>query len=151
MSEYTREEILKLIEHNGGPEGLDLARKDLSDIDLGYRAIQAQLEKARQRTTDETPVWLSEETRGIDLQGADLTGANLQEAKLWDANLQGAYLARTNLQGAILWYAKLQGAYLGRANLQGAKLNRVQYNYDTTWPRWPKRFNPPPDAVIAPR
>ncbi len=24
MSEYTREEILKLIEENGGPEGLDL-------------------------------------------------------------------------------------------------------------------------------
>jgi len=26
MSEYTREEILKLIEENSGPEGLDLFR-----------------------------------------------------------------------------------------------------------------------------
>ncbi len=26
MSEYTREEILKLIEENGGPEGLSLFR-----------------------------------------------------------------------------------------------------------------------------
>jgi len=34
MSEYTREEILKLIEENGGPEGLDLSGKDLSGIDL---------------------------------------------------------------------------------------------------------------------
>jgi len=30
MSEYTREDILKLIEKNGGPEGLDLRDKDLS-------------------------------------------------------------------------------------------------------------------------
>jgi len=35
MSEYTREEILKLIEENGGPEGLDLSGKDLSGIGLG--------------------------------------------------------------------------------------------------------------------
>ena len=34
MSEYTREEILKLIEENGGPEGLYPWGKDLSGIDL---------------------------------------------------------------------------------------------------------------------
>lgn len=49
MSEYTREEILKLIEDNGGPERLDLSGKDLSFIDLSREAIAAQLEKARER------------------------------------------------------------------------------------------------------
>jgi len=44
MSEYTREEILKLIEENGGPEGLDLSGKDLSGIDLNKRAIEVELE-----------------------------------------------------------------------------------------------------------
>ena len=44
MSDYTREEILKLIEENGGPEGLDLSGKDLSGIDLGREAIKAELE-----------------------------------------------------------------------------------------------------------
>ena len=52
MSEYTREEILKLIEENGGPEGLDLSGKnlsgkDLSSIDLNERAIEAELEVGR--------------------------------------------------------------------------------------------------------
>ena len=44
LSEYTREEILKLIEENGGPEGLDLSGKDLSGIDLNKRAIGTELE-----------------------------------------------------------------------------------------------------------
>ena len=45
MSEYTREEILKLIEENGGPEGLDLSGKDLSGIDLGRGAVAVELER----------------------------------------------------------------------------------------------------------
>ncbi len=44
MSDYTREEILKLIEENGGSEGLDLSGKDLSGIDLNERAIEVELE-----------------------------------------------------------------------------------------------------------
>ena len=39
MSEYTREEILKLIEENGGPEGLDLSGKDLFLIQSQTSAI----------------------------------------------------------------------------------------------------------------
>ena len=44
MSEYTREELLKLIQENSGPEGLDLSGKDLSGIDLNERAIGTELE-----------------------------------------------------------------------------------------------------------
>jgi len=43
MSEYTREQLLKLIEENGGPDGLDLSGKDLSGIDLGMEEIEAEL------------------------------------------------------------------------------------------------------------
>jgi hypothetical protein len=76
MSEYTREEILKLIEENGGPEGLDLSGKDLSGIDLGSRAIRAEREKARERTTDKTPVWFKLKTGkacGISLSASPFT------------------------------------------------------------------------------
>jgi len=45
MSVYTREEILKLIEENGGPEGLDLSGKDLSGIDLGREATVVEVER----------------------------------------------------------------------------------------------------------
>jgi hypothetical protein len=44
LSKHTREEILKLIEENGGPEGLDLSEKDLPGIDLNKRAIEVELE-----------------------------------------------------------------------------------------------------------
>ena len=127
MSEYTREEILKLIEENGGSEGLDLSGKDLSEIDLGREAIEAELEKAQARMPGEIPVWYSEQTEGINLRGADLQEAvlreaNLQRAFLWDAKLQEATLAGANLQGAYLVNANLQGANLWGANLQGALL-----------------------------
>jgi uncharacterized protein YjbI with pentapeptide repeats len=142
MSEYTREEILRLIEENGGPEGLNLSRKDLSGIDLGREAIQAELEKFREKAPNRLPVWFSEETRGINLQGAVLWHANLQEADLsmanlrsaflWEANLReanlnranlgSAFLEDANLQGAILWQANLQEANPSKANLQEANL-----------------------------
>ena len=44
MSECTREELLKLIEENDGPEELDLSGKDLSGIDLNKRVIEVELE-----------------------------------------------------------------------------------------------------------
>ncbi len=147
MSEYTREEILRLIEERGWPEGLDLSGKDLSGIDLGRKAVAEELEKAQERMADETPVWYSKLTKGINLefanlqeanlkyanlqeahlgganlQRADLTGANLQGAKLWGADLQEAHLGDANLQGGPLWGANLQGANLAGANLQGADL-----------------------------
>jgi hypothetical protein len=131
MSEYTREEILKLIEENGGTEGLDLSGKDLSDIDLGCRAIRAELEKTREKAPDETPVWYSEWAGGgvnlkyANLQGACLGSSDLREADLEGANLHGAILGHVNLQGAFLGYADLQGANLISANLQGAILARV--------------------------
>ena len=147
MSEYTREEILKLIEENGGPEGLDLSGKDLSGIDLGREAIAAELEIVRERAPDDTPVWHSQETDGINLKGAsleaahlrsaelqgadlketnlkraDLQGAKLQEVDLSASDLQGADLQGADLRGTGLWLANLQGTQLWLANLQGTSL-----------------------------
>jgi len=136
MSEYAREEILKLIEEKGGPEGLDLSGKDLSGIDLSRKKIAVELEKARKKTPGETPVWYKwtgginleganlqkADLRSVKLQGADLYLANLQEAILWGANLREADVAGANLRGASLEAAKLQRAFLGGADLQGAHL-----------------------------
>ena len=124
MSEYTTQEILKLIEENGGPEGLDLSGKDLSGIDLSREAIETELKNFRERAPDEMPVWYNKWIGGINLEGA-----NLQEANLERANLQGANLVNANLQGANLeqanlwWEANLQGANLEQANLLGANVS----------------------------
>ncbi|HIC92776.1 MAG TPA: hypothetical protein EYP09_00800, partial [Anaerolineae bacterium] len=105
MSEYTREEILKLIEENGRPQGLDLSGKDLSGIDLSGEAIVAELGKFRERAPDEEiPPWYSEETGGINLV---------------HANLQGAILAEARLKGAVLAEAALKGTDLAEADLAG--------------------------------
>jgi len=128
MSEYTREEILKLIEENGGPERLDLSGKDLSGIDLSREAIAAELEKAREKAPEwKTPALCSEQRGGINLVGANLRGANLRLANLRGANLrlanlQRAYLAGANLQRVDLRHADLREAYLADANLQRAYL-----------------------------
>ena len=132
MSEYTREEILKLIDENGGPEGLDLSGKDLSGIDLGRKAVETELEKAQERTPGEIPVWYSE-LKGANLHGAHLRGAKLQGARLRGANLQGADLGDANLQGADLGDANLQGANLGSANLQGANLGGATLQEADLW------------------
>jgi uncharacterized protein YjbI with pentapeptide repeats len=138
MSEYTREEILKLIEENGGPEGLDLSGKYLSGIDLSKEAVEAELKEAQEKIPGKIPVWYAEHRGGINLwranlQEAVLVGANLQGAYLRRVNLQGAGLVGANLQGANLWFANLQEAelynanfreaHLGHANLQGADLH----------------------------
>jgi uncharacterized protein YjbI with pentapeptide repeats len=140
MSEYTREEILKLIEENGGPEGLDLSGKDLSSIDVGTEAIKAELDARGIPESGELPVWLHLIDResltfkflkalqlikadwGINLQGVDLSTSNLQEACLQGANLQGADLSGANLRKANLDWANLQSAYLKYANCQEADL-----------------------------
>jgi len=150
MSEYTREEILKLIEENGGPEGLDLSHKDLSGIDLGMEAIKAELDAREIRGPNEFPAWVhivesesltlkllmlmkfKEGQWGLNLEGVGLNGSNLQEACLEGANLQGADLSGanlwranlswTNLQKARLKYANCQETDLGESNLQGANI-----------------------------
>lgn len=91
----TREDVLKLIEEHGGPEGLDLSGRNLRGIDLSSHR-------------DEPPL--------------DLHGIILEEANLWDAHLEGAYLVGAHLEGATLWDAHLERANLGGVHLEGAFL-----------------------------
>jgi uncharacterized protein YjbI with pentapeptide repeats len=127
LSEYTREEILRLIEEKDGPWGLDLSGKDLSGIDLSREAIEAELEKVSASVVG-TPLWCHEFVAeraypgGTIPLGVNLLGANLQEVVLAWANLQGGNLVGANLQGAYLREADLQGADLELADLQGADL-----------------------------
>jgi len=90
----TREDVLRLIEEHGGPEGLDLR--------------EADLEKAN----------LSE----LNLQDADLSGANLQRANLCLSRLHRARLLEAKLQAADLRWAQFPAANLHQANLGGANL-----------------------------
>lgn len=101
----TREDVERLIEANGGnPAGLDLAARDLRNIDLGPGKDE------------------SGEFHPINLLEVVLSEANLQGAKLGQANLQGSYLDLANLRGALL-----NAARLNRAKAFGAKLEKSSF------------------------
>lgn len=126
----TREDVLRLIEEHGGPEGLDLSRKNFTtEVDLSRIGLRgANLQAAHlfnvnlQRATLTGANFQGANLRNADLQGAILLNANLQGADLRYADLRGVTLLNANLQGADLWYANLQEAYLRDAKLQGARL-----------------------------
>jgi len=108
----TREEVLKLIEEHGGPEGLDLSGAVLEPgIDLSNMNLC-----------------------GIILDNAKLWGAKLQRSNLQErASLQGADLSGADLEGAYLLYANLNEANLGKAKLRGANLYNAQLQKVDLW------------------
>jgi hypothetical protein len=113
----TREDVVRLIEEHGGPEGLDLRHADLREADLRELDLHGAV------------------LRGANLQGASLGFAQLERADLLDANLQGADLLAANLYQARLSFANLQGAYLAAnfeaADLRGVDLRRAHLAYAT--------------------
>jgi uncharacterized protein YjbI with pentapeptide repeats len=125
----TRDDVLRLIEEHGGPEGLglrwaNLREADLRDVDLHGANLQgadlrdANLQQANLSFTSLKEARLS----GASLQGARLQWANLREASVPGASLQRADLHQANLQAADLHQANLQEADLSWAYLKGARL-----------------------------
>jgi len=147
---YTREDVLRLIEENGGKaKGLDLSGKhfeegiDLSKLDLAGIALNNAIlfhssyrgEKIRYANLEGANLMCA------NLQGAILSGAHLERAKLWNANLEGADLRGAHLESAVLIEANLEEAELGSAHLEetdlrGARLDgaywqNVEFTSDT--------------------
>ena len=123
---YTREDVLNLIEENGGKAvGLDLSGKvfeegiNLSHLDLkGLYLLGAHLEKAHFSGTHLENSFLHD----AYLQVAQLPNVHLGGADLTDAHLDGAHLMNASLIGTDLRKAHLEKAYLEGANLLGAQL-----------------------------
>ena len=103
-----RREILRAIESNNGPAGLDLTGMDMSEADISSDTIkkEAEIYAVRYRRV---PVWQSSATGGIDLHEAILRGANLQRALLWRGDYRRADLSEAQLHKADLGYALLAG------------------------------------------
>lgn len=139
MSEYTREEILKMIEENSGPRGLDLSRRDLSEIDLSKQTIAKELERIRAAEPGRSPPWQAPSPWGINLEGVKLSEANLERAHLqgaylFDACLEEANLGYTHLEGAFLFGSRLNRASLFEAHLEGASIGRAYFDQaDLCW------------------
>ena len=100
--------------------GANLNNADLSDSDLRG----ADLSCTRLNCTDLSYANL----RNSNLRNADLNNANLRGADLGYTDLSDTYLRNANLSDANLNNANLKGA-----DLRGANLNKVLYNYRTSF------------------
>ena len=149
---YTREDVLKLIEENGGKaEGLDLSGKtfeegiDLSGLNLsGIKLNNVQLFRANfngsnldraimQNTYLGYATFNPLESEVASLQGVDLRGANLHDAEFREADLSVAQFQETKVQGTV-YPPELQGkllellpASLERTDFRGANLFRANF------------------------
>jgi uncharacterized protein YjbI with pentapeptide repeats len=131
-----RDELLRLIEENSGPEGLDLRggvfvgdeqgeHTLFNSVNLGREALAPLAEAHRQANKGREPRWLFDHAINLleaQLEAADLRGARLTGARLWFAELQGVQFEGADLREAQLDHAQLQGAGLGGAKLQGSSL-----------------------------
>lgn len=136
-----RDELLRLIEGNGGPQGLDLRgavfvgegpseEPPENPIDLSPEALEPLGAAYRDQNGGREAPWmgyLGVKLEDAQLQGAYLFGAQLQGAYLCSAHLQGAHVRFAQLQHADLEHAELQGANLVAANLEGADLSFAEF------------------------
>jgi hypothetical protein len=127
----TREDVLRMIEENGGPKDLDLVGQDLSWIDLSREAISREVELATQQT-GEPPIWQNVRNGGLNLRGANLAranlfGANLAYADLGYAILHGATLQASCLARAVLSRTEFHDADISSADLSGAFARRAVF------------------------
>ncbi len=120
--------LLKRIEKNGGPNGLDLSGRDLSGIILTPEALTRIRQRRKLKTR---PLWQTENgginLEGVNLSWAMLTRADLSDGCLRNADLRGAKLEHADfidadLSDAVLWDASLDSATLDGAKLHGANI-----------------------------
>ena len=110
----------KWLKLEDGGERADLSYTDLKSADLRCANLS------------------SADLIGTDLSYANLRNSNLRNANLKNADLRGADLRFTDLSDTYLRNTNLSGADLGCANLSdadlgGANLNKVLYNYRTSF------------------
>ena len=147
---YTREDVLRLIEENGGTakglnlsekyfeEGIDLRKLNLNGIILSGAILEkARLEGAKLRNAHLEGALLFNAhlgraiLRGAHLEKADLSQAHLEEASLWKAHLEEAELWNTHFERAVLWGVHFEGAHLRGAYLAGAILRLAKLSSNT--------------------
>jgi len=120
-----REDVLRLISENEGPEGLDLSGYDLSGINLSKLDLHGMV-------FGTTEILQFAETEDVLTQAANLDGAwlersNLQRANFGRVSMKEAHFYQSDLTEATLWATNAEGTDFRRVNLSKANL------YDTVF------------------
>ncbi len=126
MSDLTTDQLLDMLQRNGGARNLDLEGRDLSGINLSGEVLEELLEEQGYGNgAGRRPNWFEPWTKGISLSRARLRSAQLRMADLRNACLENADLRDSDLTGAFLQDATLEGADLRGANMTGAVLSHT--------------------------
>jgi len=115
----SREDVLRMVEENGGPESLDLSGYDLSQVNLSDLDLRGVV-----FGTD----WRTPHLSTACLRGALLIGADLEDANFVHADLSGADFFGSNLQNAVLGITNCTDTSFRRANLQGANFHWARFD-----------------------
>jgi len=120
-----RTEVLRLIEANGGANGLDLSQYDLSGANLANLKLDGIIFGTHKTIRFQGAEII--QTYGTNLEGTWFERSTLKNAQFGRANLRNARFYLTDLTCANFWMADASGAHFTRANLidtnfHGAKL-----------------------------
>lgn len=115
-----RTDVLRLIDSNGGSEGLDLSGYNLSGINLSrldlHGIIFGNIEILQLAETEDVV------TKSANLDGAWLERSNLQRANFGRVSMKGSSFFQSDLTEATLWVANAEGSIFSKANLTKANL-----------------------------
>jgi uncharacterized protein YjbI with pentapeptide repeats len=125
MADYNTEQLLEMIQRQGGAANVDLSGHDLTGINLSGEVLEELLEEMGYTGAGRGPAWFEPWTKGVSLSGAQLGEAQLRMADLRNACMERADLHNADMAGAFLQDATLEDADLRRANLTGAVLSHT--------------------------
>lgn len=121
----TREDVIRLIESNGGSDGLDLSAYDLSGANLRNLDLQG--------IVFSTYRFGSRAYQSANLSNTNFTDANLTRANLTKTNLHNAAFWQATLYEATLAYSYAQGTHFGEADLRRTDCYGCQLEGASLW------------------
>ena len=122
MADFNTEQLLEMLQRQGGAGNLDLSGHDLTGINLSGEALEELLDELGYAGVGRGPLWFEPWTKGVSLSHAHLREAQLRMADLRNACLENADLRGADLSGAELNSVNLAGADIDGARLDGANL-----------------------------
>jgi len=128
----SRDDVLKIIEQSGGPDGADFCCRDLSGIDLSSGVIQRLIERSQLASL---PLWATKdkwEHICVNLEGAQFRGACLVRTNFSRGNLRNCDFRQAEMREACLAnceaeMARFSGAKLEDADFHLANLRRTRF------------------------
>lgn len=130
----SREDVIRMIEEGGGPEGLVLSGYDLSGVSLSNLDLHGVVFGTDWRTPHLSTACVREAVfehcnlRGVSFIHVDLSGVSLYGSDLADARLGVVNCTETTFKRASLRGANFHGARLNNTDFSEADLRDADYH-----------------------